>query len=164
MAKIIWLTGLSGAGKSTIAYALQKKIMSSVVLDGDSLRKCFVVGFSESDRRQYLKSISALALEFQSQGITVICSLISPYRDIRNEFKQNTGVIEVYVKASLDCCIKRDVKGLYAKALRGEIENFTGISAPYEEPTTPHLVIDTEVMSIDDSVDLILYYLFKYAE
>ena len=154
------MTGLSGSGKSTIAKEVERKLFSKdfnvFVLDGDNLRMGLNRGlsFSPEDRTENIRRTAEVAKLFTDAGFIVIVSLISPYRserkkarDIRPEYFR-----EIYVKSSLEECIKRDVKGLYAKAIRSEIKDFTGISAPYEEPLSPDLTVDTEQEEIEESV------------
>ncbi|MEC8265228.1 MAG: adenylyl-sulfate kinase [Pseudomonadota bacterium] len=157
---VIWMTGLSGSGKSTIAKEVERKLFLNgfnvFILDGDNLRMGLNKGltFSPEDRTENIRRTAEVAKLFTDAGFIVIVSLISPYRserkkarDIRPEYFR-----EIYIKASLEECVKRDVKGLYAKALRSEIKDFTGISSPYEEPLTPDLTIDTEIEKIEESV------------
>ena len=157
---VIWMTGLSGSGKSTIAKEVERKLFSKdfnvFILDGDNLRMGLNRGlsFSPEDRTENIRRTAEVAKLFTDAGFIVIVSLISPYRserkkarDIRPEYFR-----EIYVKSSLEECIKRDVKGLYAKAIRSEIKDFTGISSPYEEPLSPDLTLDTEQEEIEKSV------------
>ncbi len=160
---VIWLTGLSGAGKSTIAQRLQNELValgrSPEVLDGDQVRTHLSqgLGFSKEDRNTNVRRIGYLARLISRQGGTVVAAAISPYRETREEVRAHTpGFFEVYVRCSLEELICRDVKGLYARALRGEITNFTGIDDPYEPPFEPEVVVDTEKESIEDSVAKIL--------
>ncbi len=159
----IWLTGLSGAGKSTIASLLEKELrhrgLPVEVLDGDVVRQYLSkgLGFSREDRDTNIRRIAFVSKLLTRNGITVIVAAISPYRSTRDEARQEIGrFLEVYVKCPLDELIRRDVKGLYAKALRGEIENFTGVSDPYEEPLSPDVVVETDRQSPAESVALIL--------
>ncbi len=164
---VIWMTGLSGSGKSTIAKEIERKLFlkgfNVFILDGDNLRMGLNKGlsFSPEDRTENIRRTAEVAKLFTDAGFIVIVSLISPYRserkkarDIRPEYFR-----EIYIKASLDECIKRDVKGLYAKAIRSEIKDFTGISSPYEEPTKPDLTINTENETIEKSVSILLNYI-----
>jgi adenylyl-sulfate kinase len=150
---VIWLTGLSGSGKSTIAYALEKRIIglgkTAFVLDGDILRNglCSELGFSPEDREENLKRASYVAAIMADAGIIVISSFISPYQRMRDKAKEIIGedrFVEIHVHASLEECEERDPKGLYKKARNGEIQQFTGISAPYEIPKAPDLCLQTE--------------------
>lgn len=151
----LWLTGLSGAGKSTLAGAVSRELSRHGIrvetLDGDDVRQNLSkgLGFSREDRDTNIRRIGYVAKLLTRNGVAVISAAISPYRDVRDEVRREFGggagaFVEVHVKASLDACIRRDTKGLYARALKGEIPQFTGVSDPYEEPLTPELVIDTE--------------------
>lgn len=160
---VVWLTGLSGAGKSTIGVALEAHLfaegMNVVLLDGDNLRHGLTadLGFSPEDRRENLRRVGEVAALFAKSGAIVITALISPYAEDRARARKaaNGQFIEVYVDADIDTCKDRDPKGLYAKAIRGEIPEFTGISAPYETPDTPDLSIDTTALSLDACVDVV---------
>ncbi|MDG6994440.1 MAG: adenylyl-sulfate kinase [Nitrososphaerota archaeon] len=150
----IWMTGLPGSGKSTLAKLLKEKYenefgMFVEVLDGDEVRKGLSkdLGLSREDREEHARRVSYLAKVLSRNGVISIVALISPYRVSRQAAKELIGperFVEVYVKASLSTCEKRDPKGLYAKARRGEINNMTGIQDPYEEPLAPDILIDTE--------------------
>ena len=176
---VIWLTGLPCCGKTTIANALEKeihthnKIMSTMmepfdpygvqVIDGDSVRD-FVQNqdFSPEGRRRHLDYISLAANLLIKHNIITICSFVSPDREQRNKIINRLGkgnIIEVFVRCSVYKCIERDVKGMYKKALTGEIKDFTGVSAPYEEPLNPDIVVDTETQSLDECVNIILKYI-----
>ena len=165
---VLWLTGLSGSGKSTLALAVEQELFQrnfgAYVLDGDNVRLGLNsnLGFSPEDRVENIRRIGEVAALFARAGLVAVTSFISPYRADR-EIARNASknFHEVYVKASLEDCERRDPKGLYQKARAGEIKNFTGISAPYEEPTMPELVIDTCALSIDDSVRKIIDYIEK---
>ena len=158
---VVFLTGLSGSGKTTIASALvekyKKKGVVPVLLDGDEIRKVIhQTGFDEESRKKHNLNVGYMASLLESQGNIVIVSLISPYVDIRNEIRRMCkNFIEVYVCTDIKICIERDPKGLYAKAIAGEIKDFTGISAPYFAPENPEVIIDTEVLSIVTSTDKI---------
>jgi adenylylsulfate kinase len=162
---VIWLTGLSGAGKSTIAKQvradLNRKHVYPVVLDGDEIRAAIRnEGFDEASRKRHNMNVGYIASLFEKQGNIVIVSLISPYSDTRNEVRKLCGnFVEVHVSASLEACISRDPKGLYRRALAGEISDFTGISAPYEPPERPEITIETSSMDIQESSKRILEYL-----
>ncbi|HEY4869686.1 MAG TPA: adenylyl-sulfate kinase, partial [Candidatus Dormibacteraeota bacterium] len=160
---VVWLTGLSGAGKSTIAERLQTELAAlgrrPEVLDGDEVRTNLSkgLGFSKEDRDTNVRRIGYVAGLLARNGSAVITAAISPYRDVRDEVRAATaGFVEVYVKCSLDELQRRDVKGLYRKALAGEIANFTGVSDPYEPPLRPEVVVDTERESAEESVQAIL--------
>src|SRR5213595_866859 len=154
----LWFTGLSGAGKSTLAAGvsaeLRRRGIPVEVLDGDEVRQNLSkgLGFSREGRDTNIRRIGYVAKLLTRNGVAVITAAISPYRAIRDEVREEIAAfIEVYVKASLDECIRRDTKGLYRRALAGEIPQFTGVSDPYEEPVSPELVIDTEREEITDS-------------
>jgi adenylylsulfate kinase len=163
-AKVIWLTGLSGSGKSTIAIDLEKKLYAmgfhTQLLDGDNVRTGINnnLGFSEDDRLENIRRISEVSKLFLNAGIITINSFVSPTNDVRALAKDIIGedYFEVYVKASVATCEKRDVKGLYAKARKGEIKNFTGIDAPFDIPENCDLIVDTEALSIEASVDYLI--------
>ena len=157
----IWLTGLSGSGKSTIAVAAERELLSqgriAYVLDGDNIRHGLNanLGFSPADRTENIRRIGEVAKLFTDAGIIVLTSFISPYRADRDAVREKMApgdFVEAFVAASLETCEGRDVKGLYKKARAGEIPEFTGISAPYEEPSAPELVIDTNRQSVEQSV------------
>jgi adenylyl-sulfate kinase len=147
----LWLTGLSGAGKSTLAIAVAHELRRGGVqvetLDGDEVRQNLSkgLGFSREDRDTNIRRIGYVAKLLTRNGVVVISAAISPYRAVRDEVRREIGAfVEVHVKASLEECVRRDTKGLYRRALAGEIPQFTGVSDPYEEPLAPELVIDTE--------------------
>ncbi|PYO99954.1 MAG: adenylyl-sulfate kinase [Gemmatimonadetes bacterium] len=154
----LWFTGLSGSGKSTLAAAVSAELRGRgvpvEVLDGDEVRQNLSkgLGFSREDRDTNIRRIGYVAKLLTRNGVAVISAAISPYRAIRDEVREDIGAfMEVYVKASLDECIRRDTKGLYRRALAGEIPQFTGVSDPYEEPVSPELVIDTEREQVAES-------------
>ncbi|MBX3062626.1 MAG: adenylyl-sulfate kinase [Anaerolineae bacterium] len=162
----LWLTGLSGAGKTTIALALEAELRGRGVrverLDGDVVREGLTrdLGFSKEDRDKNIERVTFVAKLLSRNGVGVIASFISPYRDARDKARrETTNFIEVFVNASLDTCIKRDVKGMYAKAIAGEIKQFTGISDPYEAPEAAELTLVTDNESVEQSVARILEYL-----
>jgi len=166
----VWLTGLSGSGKSTIAVAAEKALVESgrlaYVLDGDNVRHGLNsnLGFSPEDRTENIRRIGEVAKLFTDSGVIVFTSFISPYRADRDAVRELMGdgdFVEVLVDASLETCEGRDVKGLYRKARAGEIPEFTGISAPYEAPEKPELVLDTNNQSIEQSVAQLVGYLEK---
>lgn len=165
---VLWMTGLSGAGKSTLAEAFARGRAGVVILDGDALRAGMNsdLGFSEEDRTENIRRVAELAKVLAGQGLTVICSLISPMRHQRELARSIVGepFREVFVRCSLEAVAARDVKGLYAKAQAGEIAQFTGVSAVYEEPDTPDLVIDTERESVADGVERLREVLAQKAE
>lgn len=163
---ILWLTGLSGAGKTTIALCvaqeLQRQNYQVEVLDGDVIRThlSHELGFSKQDRDINVRRIGFVANLLSRHGIIVIVAAISPYREIREELRHTTtNFIEVYVKAPLAVCESRDVKGLYAKAKAGQIKHFTGISDPYEEPINPEIICQTDKFTIEQCVNQVLHYL-----
>jgi adenylylsulfate kinase len=165
---LVWLTGLSAAGKSTIAHAIEKKLFDrgvrTYVLDGDNVRhgiNCNL-GFSRDDRRENLRRIVELSKLFMDAGILVLAAFISPYRDdrafVRRSF-DGDNFLEVYVKCPVEECEKRDPKGQYGKARAGIIKNYTGISSPYEEPENPEIVLDTMELDLEQCVNLIIGHL-----
>ena len=167
---LIWFTGLSGSGKSTIANALESKLnslnVSTYALDGDNIRFgiCKDLTFSPEDRTENIRRIAEIANLFVDAGVVTLASFVSPYIKDREAVKNTVGkdnYIEVFVNTILSECEKRDVKGLYKKARTGEIPNMTGISAPYEIPQNPDLEIDTIKESVEESVDKIFNYLEK---
>lgn len=164
----LWLTGYSGAGKTTIAYGLEKKLYDtgrlSYVFDGDNIRHglCKDLGFTSKDRLENLRRTSEVIKLFCDVGIICISAFISPLKVDRKLVKNIIGrekYIEIYIKCSLEVCMARDIKGLYALARQGLIKNFTGISAPYEIPVDPSLIIDTESENAEKSINRIYSYL-----
>jgi len=164
----VWLTGLSGSGKSTIAVAAEQALISrgraSYVLDGDNIRHGLNknLGFSPEDRTENIRRIGEVAKLFTDAGLIVFTSFISPYRadrDLVRAIHDAGRFVEVHVSASVETCESRDVKGLYKKARAGEIKEFTGISAPYEAPEKAELVIETGGETVDQSVDTLVRYL-----
>ena len=168
----VWFTGLSGAGKTTLAQRLVSELGSRrikvEVLDGDEVRTNLSegLGFSKADRDRNIRRIGYVSRLLSRNGVGVITAAISPYREVREEVRQsieNDGAqfIEVYVKCPINVLAERDVKGLYRKALAGEITQFTGVSDPYEEPLDPELVVETDRESIDQSMERIIAELAK---
>ncbi|RMD74070.1 MAG: adenylyl-sulfate kinase [Bacteroidetes bacterium] len=164
----VWLTGLSGSGKSTIAQHLERRLFDqgffAQVLDGDNIRSGLNsnLGFSAEDRMENIRRIAEVARLYTHSGIIAICSFISPTRAMRQLARQIVGAddfVEVFVDTPLELCEQRDVKGLYAKARRGEIKGFTGIDAPYEAPEHPEVHLRTEGHSVDESVETLLQHL-----
>lgn len=162
---MVWFTGLSGSGKSTIAIALERELhkrgILCRILDGDNIRSGINnnLGFSEADRVENIRRIAEVSRLFVDTGIVTIAAFISPNNDIREMAARIIGpddFLEVYVSTPLEECERRDVKGLYAKARKGEIKNFTGISAPFEAPLHPALMLDTSVLSLEESVNRLL--------
>ncbi len=167
-AAVIWFTGLSGSGKSTIAHAVEQALYDrgchTIVLDGDNIRHGLNknLGFSPEDREENIRRIGEVAKLFTEAGVIAMTAFISPYRADRDKARQlarDRAFIEVYVKCAVDVCEQRDVKGLYRKARAGEIKEFTGISAPYEEPLNPEVVVDTGVETLQESARKVLSYL-----
>lgn len=168
---VVWFTGLSGSGKSTIAVELEKKLLSDgklvYRLDGDNVRHGLNkdLGFSPEDRRENIRRISEVAKLFMDAGLIVLCSFISPTLKIRKMAREivGKGFVEVYVKADLEECKRRDPKGLYVKAIAGEIKEFTGISSPYEEPESPELVVDTCKLGVKEAVEEVENIIAKFS-
>jgi adenylylsulfate kinase len=165
---VLWMTGLSGSGKSTIAKGLEKRLHEQdhlvMILDGDNVRTGINanLGFSETDRIENIRRVSEVSKLFVQCGVITINSFVSPTRDIRELAKNIIGADdfhEVYINASFEECAKRDVKGLYKKALAGEIKNFTGLDAPFEAPELPALEIKTAEQSIEESIETIYQFL-----
>ena len=164
----VWFTGLPCSGKTTIAdklgSILRDKGLKVERLDGDIVRKGLTrdLGFSKEDRDMNIERVTFVAKLLTRNDVIVLATFVSPYIQRRKETREEIGeYVEVYVKASLEECIRRDVKGMYKKALAGEIKNFTGIDDPYEAPPSPELVVDTDVESVDESVEKVLRYLEK---
>jgi adenylylsulfate kinase len=165
-APVIWLTGMPGSGKTTIAKALYPKLKESgfkvEILDGDVVRKELSpeLGFTKQDRELHARRVIYLCKLLSRNGIISIVCLISPYREFRryarSEININSDFYEVYVRCSLETCIKRDPKGLYKKALSGEIKDLTGLQDPYEEPENPEVSVDTEGQTVEESANAIL--------
>ena len=162
---MIWFTGLSGSGKSTIAIALERELhkrgLLCRILDGDNIRSGINnnLGFTEADRIENIRRIAEVSKLFVDTGIITIAAFISPSNDIREMAANIIGkddFLEVYVSTPIEECERRDVKGLYAKARRGEIKNFTGISAPFAAPAHPALTLDTSALSLEESVNKLL--------
>lgn len=165
---VLWFTGLSGAGKSTVAHGVHEALFRqgwhTYVLDGDNVRHGLNqdLGFTEADRRENIRRIGEVGKLFVDAGVVALAAFISPYREDRDRVRallKPGEFIEVYVKCDLATCESRDPKGLYRKARAGEVPHFTGISSPYEEPLNPELVIDTGCQSIEESVRQVLDYL-----
>lgn len=163
---VVWLTGLSGSGKSTIAEIVEGELVARGIgverLDGDVVRQGLTsdLGFSKEDRAKNIERVTFVAKLLSRNGVGCICSFISPYQVVRDKVRiETTNFIEVYVDASLEAVVERDVKGLYKKAMAGEIPNFTGISDPYEAPETPDLRIKTDGETPLESANKVLEYL-----
>jgi adenylylsulfate kinase len=159
---VVWLTGLSGSGKSTIADRVAEALAAQGLpverLDGDQIRDLFPgTGFTRADRDAHVKRVGYLASRLEHHGVFVVTSLVSPYAESRDFVRKLCRrFIEVHVATPLDECERRDVKGLYARARRGEVRNFTGIHDPYEPPERPELVIDTRHVSVEAAVERVL--------
>lgn len=163
--KVIWLTGLSGSGKSTLALELEKLLHARGILcyllDGDNIRAGINsnLGFSDADRIENIRRIAEVAKLFVDCGVVTLASFVSPTNDIRKLAEQVIGAddfVEVFVSTPLEVCEQRDVKGLYKKARAGEIKDFTGISAPFEAPQNPAVIIDTSAHSLDECAEMLL--------
>ncbi|MBL0234120.1 MAG: adenylyl-sulfate kinase [Chitinophagaceae bacterium] len=159
---VVFLTGLSGSGKTTLARSviekLQKKGLTPVLLDGDEIRNAIkLTGFDEESRKRHNLNVGYMAKILESQGKLVVVSLISPYADIRDQIRGMCDrFIEVHVSTDISVCMQRDTKGLYEKALKGEIKDFTGVSAPYFPPNKAELVIDTAIVNVDEGAQKII--------
>jgi adenylylsulfate kinase len=167
---VYWLTGLSGSGKSTIAKAVERRLFENKimaqVLDGDNIRSgiCNNLGFSLEDREENIRRIAEVARLYINSGWIVICSFISPTIEIRDMARRIIGkddFSEIYIKASLDACESRDVKGLYKKVRKGLIKGFTGVDSPYEAPVNPSLTLDTEKEEINESTEKLFQRILK---
>ena len=168
--RVIWFTGLSGSGKSTVANATEKLLhdrgLQTYILDGDNVRMGLNkdLGFSPKDRTENIRRITEVAKLFADSGSIVLTAFISPYREDRNSARQiisDEDFIEVFVSADLSVCESRDPKGLYKKARAGEIKGFTGIDAPYEEPIKPELVVETDKYDILECANQVVDYLVE---
>jgi adenylyl-sulfate kinase len=165
---VLWFTGLSGAGKTTLALALEKELRERSVrierLDGDTVRESLTrdLGFSKEDRDKNIERVTFVAKLLSRNNVVVLASFISPYKITRDYVrKETTNFIEVFVDAPLEVCAERDVKGMYAKAFRGEIANFTGVSDPYEAPDVPDIHIQTHLETVEQSTQKVLKWLEK---
>jgi len=165
---ILWFTGLSGAGKSTLAHAVEENLHRSgvrtFVFDGDNVRHglCSDLGFSDEDRVENIRRIGEMSKLIIGAGVIALTAFISPFRADRDRVRALAGngdFIEIYCRASVEQCEGRDVKGLYARARAGEIQNFTGISSPYEKPEKPELIVETGTVPLDTCVEQVLLYL-----
>ncbi len=162
---VLWFTGLSGSGKSTISEKvfaeLKEQGLKVEHLDGDAVREVFpTTGFSKEERDSHVKRVGFIASLLQKHGVFVVASFISPYQDARDFVRDMCeDFTEIHISTPLEVCEERDVKGLYAKARNGEIDNFTGISDPYEEPENPELEIDTTDITPEEGVQMVLDYL-----
>jgi adenylyl-sulfate kinase len=167
----LWMTGLSGAGKSTIAFALERRLIDAghacFVLDGDNVRHGLNrdLGFSPKDRAENIRRVAEVARLMNEAGLFVITSFISPFRDDREMARQIIGegrFVEAHVSTRVEECERRDIKGLYKKARSGELQGFTGVSAPYEPPAAPAVRLDTELLSIEESIEILMKHLESY--
>jgi len=167
---VLWFTGLSGSGKSTVSVALEKEIhargIRTYLLDGDNVRHGLNknLGFSPEDRTENIRRIGEVGKLMSDAGVLTLSAFISPYQEDRDQVRallEEDEFIEIYVKCSVDTCEDRDPKGLYKKARAGEIKGFTGIDAPYEEPVNPEIVIETDKQTLEESVQTITDYLKK---
>ncbi|MCK5046009.1 MAG: adenylyl-sulfate kinase [Candidatus Heimdallarchaeota archaeon] len=169
---VVWFTGLSGSGKTTLAVDLEKELLKRSLrvqrLDGDIVRKSLTkdLGFTEEDRKKNIERITFVTRLLAKHGVATLVSFISPYISVRDNARrevneENARFVEVFVKASVEECARRDVKGLYEKAFAGEIKNFTGVSHPYEEPPNSEMVCFTENETVEESVQILLNYLEK---
>ncbi|MEC7863725.1 MAG: adenylyl-sulfate kinase, partial [Bacteroidota bacterium] len=168
--RVLWFTGLSGSGKSTVANATEKVLhdlgLQTYILDGDNVRMGLNkdLGFSPEDRTENIRRITEVAKLFADSGTIVLTAFISPYREDRDKAREiisNDDFIEVLVSADLSVCEARDPKGLYKKARAGEIKGFTGIDAPYEEPLNPELIVETDKNDIEASAQIVIDYLVE---
>jgi adenylylsulfate kinase len=161
-APVLWFTGLSGSGKSTIASRVDQALVDRGTdveyIDGDALREVFPnTGFTRAEREEHLRRTGYMASRLAAHGVTVVASFVSPYRESRDFVRKLcSNFVEIYVATPLEECERRDVKGLYARARRGEIKNFTGIDDPYEPPEHPELTLETRVLSVDECVAKVL--------
>lgn len=171
-AAVVWFTGLSGAGKSTLAHAVEEKLHQrgcrTYVFDGDNVRSglCSDLGFSAADRSENIRRIGEMAKLFVEAGVIALTAFISPLRTDRERVRRLIGdadFIEIYAQCPLAVCESRDVKGMYQKARAGQIKEFTGISAPYEEPEQPDLVVNTGEETLDESVSKVMAVLRRRA-
>jgi adenylylsulfate kinase len=161
-APVLWFTGLSGSGKSTIATRVDQELVQRGLdveyIDGDALREVFPnTGFTRAEREDHLRRTGYMASRLAAHGVTVVASFVSPYRESRDFIRTLcSNFVEIYVSTPLEECERRDVKGLYARARRGEIKNFTGIDDPYELPEHPELTLETHALSVDECVAKVL--------
>ena len=166
---VVWFTGLPGSGKTTLARGVAEKLREKgfrvEVIDGDWARKTISLGagFTREERRIHLHRIAWVARLLARNGVIVLCSFVSPYREVRRMIREiieeEAPFIEIYVQCPLEECIRRDPKGLYKKALRGEIKHFTGISDPYEPPENPDIIVNTVLYSVQENIEKIMSYI-----
>jgi adenylylsulfate kinase len=162
---VLWFTGLSGSGKSSLAHAVEKRLhqlaIRTFVLDGDNVRHglCGDLGFSEQDRVENIRRVGEVTKLFLEAGVIALTAFISPFKSDREKVRSlfpRGDFLEIYCRCPLEVCESRDVKGLYRKARAGEVKNFTGISSPYESPVSPELIVDTDILSLEDSIEAVL--------
>lgn len=165
---VVWFTGLPSSGKSTIAHSVEKKLyekgIRTYTFDGDNIRHglCSDLGFSEKDREENLRRIAEVIKLFLDAGIVVLAAFVSPLKKHREKVRQIVGqedFIEIYCRCPVEICEMRDPKGMYKKAKAGEIKEYTGVSAPYEEPENPDLIIDTHLLALEDSVEKVFRFI-----
>ena len=169
---LVWFTGFSGSGKSTVALGVERELHAKGILcrilDGDNIREGINnnLGFSAEDRKENIRRIAEIGKLFVHTGVVTLACFVSPTREIRQMAREIVGAddfLEVFVSTPIEECERRDVKGLYARARRGEVKDFTGISAPFEAPDSPALSIDTSVLSLEDSVNAVLSLIMEKA-
>jgi adenylylsulfate kinase len=167
---VLWFTGLPSSGKSTIAHTLEKKLydlgIRTYTFDGDNIRHglCSDLGFTPEDRAENLRRVAEVIKLFLDAGLVVLCAFVSPFKKDRERVRKIVGeenFIEIYCRCPVEVCKTRDLKGFYQKAERGEIKNYTGISAPYEEPETPDLILDTHILSVEESVERVFNFVIN---
>jgi len=167
---VLWFTGLPSSGKSTIAHFLEKKLydlgIRTYTFDGDNIRHglCSDLGFTPEDRAENLRRVAEVIKLFLDAGLVVLCAFVSPFKKDRERVRKIVGeenFIEIYCRCPVEVCKTRDLKGFYQKAERGEIKNYTGISAPYEEPETPDLILDTHILSVEESVERVFNFVIN---
>ncbi|RLE41835.1 adenylyl-sulfate kinase [Candidatus Woesearchaeota archaeon] len=171
---VVWFTGLPGSGKTTLANGVAEKLREKgyrvEVIDGDWARKTISLGagFTREERKIHLHRIAWVARLLARNGVIVLCSFVSPYREVRRMIREiieeEAPFIEIYVQCPLEECIRRDPKGLYKKALRGEIKHFTGISDPYEPPENPDIIVDTVNYTVEENINKIMNFLMHKFE
>lgn len=169
---VLWFTGLPSSGKSTIAHAVEKKLhnmrIKTYTLDGDNVRHglCSDLGFSPKDREENLRRIGEMIKLFLDAGVVVLAAFVSPFRKDRERVRNmlsKRDFVEIYCKCPVDVCEMRDPKGMYKKAKQGEIKDYTGVSAPYEEPESPNLILDTNNVSITENLKKVLQFIEREA-
>ena len=167
---VLWFTGLPRSGKSTIAHTLEKKLydlgIRTYTLDGDNIRHglCSDLGFTPEDRAENLRRVAEVVKLFLDAGLVVLCAFVSPFKKDREMVRKIVGeenFIEIYCRCPVEVCKTRDWKGFYQKAERGEIKNYTGISAPYEEPENPDIILDTHILSVEESVERVFNFVIN---